>query len=129
MLVLLVTAQAHVATHAVSADARAALLQNSWLDLQRNVAVHAREVAQSASLGYERVRALPAPPWTPPTARPYFVDPAATGMGPVCPFALAAASQNTAADGLPLDLPLHNRCMSIRDYDSYYHQLTDGLTD
>ena len=56
-------------------------------------------------LGYSRIRSLPAPPWSPPRARAFHCDIAATGMGPACPFGAAAYSRgelSTTSSELPL---------------------------
>lgn len=78
---------------------RGAILRSSWQELRANKANHAREVAESEQLGYEPIRSLPPPPWQPPATWAWDVPLAATGMGPVCPFAF---SQSAEAASMPL---------------------------
>ena len=69
---------------------RSFILREALLDFRQNNANHRHELAESASLGYQPIRQLPPPPWEPPAVQSFHVPLAATGMGPVCPFAFAA---------------------------------------
>ena len=57
---------------------------------------HAHELAEAENLGYRRPLHLPPAQWL-PAVRAFDVPLAATGMGPVCPFALAAPDPERAA--------------------------------
>ena len=103
-LALLLWAEASAAMSVATHGAREALITRGWLDLRRNLASHAREVAQSTELGFEEVRALPPPPWRPPGVRAWDVASTATGMGPVCPF--AAPGRASAPRVFETDSPL-----------------------
>lgn len=59
-------------------------------ELCKNALAHSTQVAEGEELGYRRINRLPSPPWRPPSVHSYSVPLDATGMGPVCPFALAA---------------------------------------
>ena len=83
----------------MAATRRQRVLSAAQADFARNVEIHTSEKEESAQLGYGRIRSLPAYPWAPPPVRSYGVPPSATGMGPVCPFALAA---DPRARSLPL---------------------------
>lgn len=74
-------------------------LAAAWLDVRRNVAAHAKDVADSTQIGYRRIESLPQA-HTLPACTGHAVDLAATGMGAACPFARAGGA--AASQQMPL---------------------------
>ena len=99
---LLLPAQAHAHVLASTGVSPSAARWYLAPELRLNTLEHSREIDESCRMGYVRTGAYPPPPnWTPPRVQPYYVSAASTGMGPVCPFALAAPDRAATA-GLPL---------------------------
>ena len=80
-------AATELARGTAAATSRQSLLQAAWPDLRLNMARHQQELDEAANMGYHRSRLWPDPSWTPPSVLAYDVPRAATGLGPVCPFA------------------------------------------
>jgi len=93
---------------------RGAMLRNAaFTEFRQNSMAHAQELLRAEDLGYRPVSSLPLPPWRPPPVRPYYVPRDATGMGPVCPFALAAPDPEASA--LPLVFETYAEPMASMD--------------
>lgn len=96
---------------------RGTMLREAWREMQDNIQEHAHELEEARMLGYN-CHSLPSRPWQPPDVIPFRVPAAATGMGPVCPFAFAADVMEPSAT-LPLIFettsPIfsHAECQSI----------------
>lgn len=116
MLTLLVFAMMAGIQESEGMSNKATLLASGWLDLRRNEAAHARDVAQSTQIGYQRLGELSSDEL--PAITSFEVDRAATGMGSACPF---SAHDPLGTSPLPLlfqtDAPLiaHEECQAIID--------------